>query len=143
MENNNRKVFKLKLKLDLEKIYLILIFFFLLWAGVANLWDYQIKHDFPFAYMASDTFQHQIRAESIKQMGNYRNEAFYISGGFKDAIGFYPPLMYHLDVIMSHLTGIETYDISYLMVFVIICFSALTFYFIIRKFNKNIGRNTI
>ncbi len=89
--------------------------------------------------MASDTFQHQIRADSIKQMGNYRYEAPYIAGGFKDAIGFYPPLMYHLDVIMSYASGLEIYDISYLLVFIIIAFSALTFYFIIRKLNKHIA----
>jgi len=129
----------LKFKFDLEKIYLIVFFFFLLWAGVANLWDYKVAHDFPFSYMASDTFQHQIRAESIKQMGNYRYEAPYIAGGFKDAIGFYPPIMYHLDVIMSYASGLEVYDISYLLVFIILGFATLTFYLIIRKLNKHIA----
>lgn len=139
MENNKREVLNLKLKLDFEKIYLIIIFFFILWAGVANLWDYKINHDFPFSYMASDTFQHQVRIDSIKQMGNYRYEAPYIAGGFKDAIGFYPPLMYHLDVIMSYASGLENYDIAYLLTFIILCFSSLAFYLIIRRWNKHIA----
>ncbi|MBD3164421.1 hypothetical protein GF323_04425 [Candidatus Woesearchaeota archaeon] len=129
----------MKAKLNLEGIFLVVFFFFLLWAGLAALWDHRINHDFPYAYMASDGFQHQVRADSIKQMGNYRYEAPYIAGGFKDAIGFYPPLMYHLDVIMSNLSGIEIYDISYFLVFVFLGFGSLTFYFIIRKFNKNIA----
>jgi len=129
----------LKFKLDFEKIYLIIIFFFLLWAGAGNLFDHKINHDFPYAYLASDAFQHQIRAESIKQMGNYRYEAPYIAGGFEDAIGFYPPVMYHLDVIMSNITGIEVYDIIYLLTFIIVCFAVLIFYFIIRRFNKQVA----
>jgi len=129
----------LKFRFDFEKIYLMIFFFLFLWAGVATLWDHQISHEFPFAYMASDTFQHQARADSIKQMGNYRYEAPYIAGGFKDAIGFYPPLMYHLDVIMSYASGLEVYDISYLLVFIMLGFGALTFYFIMRKLNKHIA----
>jgi len=139
MEDNKREVLTLKLKFDFEKIYLIVIFFFLLWAGIANLWDYQISHDFPFSYMASDTFQHQVRADSIKQMGNYRYEAPYIAAGYEDTIGFYPPVMYHLDVIMSYLSGLEIYDISYLLVFVVLGFSVLIFYFIMRRLNKHIA----
>ena len=139
MENNKREVCKLKLKFDFEKIYLIIFFFLLLWAGIANLWGNEISHDFPFAYMASDAFQHQIRADSIKQMGNYRYEAPYIAGGFKDAVGFYPPLMYNLDVIMSYASGLEVYDIAYILTFIILGFAALIFYFIIRKLNKHIA----
>ncbi len=129
----------MRAKVNFEAIYLVFVFFFLIWASVANLWDHRIKHEFPFAYMASDTFQHQVRADSIKQMGNYKYEAYYICAGYKDCVGFYPPLMYHLDVILSYISGLEIYDVAYLLVFIVIGFSAMIFYLIMRKLNKHIA----
>jgi len=126
-------------KINVEPIFLFIIFFAILWAGIANLWDFKISHDFPFGYMASDTFQHQVRAESIKQMGNYRYEAPYISAGFTDAVGFYPPIIYNLAIIFSDASGIETYDAIYLLVFIIIALSVLLFYFLMKKVGENIA----
>jgi len=136
MENNKREIQKMKIKYDLEKIYLILMFSILLWASSANLWEHKLSHDFPYGLLASDSFQHQIRTESIKDMGNYRYEAPYISAGFKDTIGFYPPVLYHLGVIFSYLSGLETYDSVYFLVFILTIFSALIVYLIIKQFNK-------
>ncbi len=122
-------------KLDFEKIFLFLVFFLLLWLGLANLWDNRIKHDFPYGYMASDTFQHQTRAESIKDAGNYRQEAFYIVKGFHDVIGYYPPLVYHIGVIFSYLAGLEVYDGAYFIIFLLACFSVLLMYYVIKHFH--------
>jgi hypothetical protein len=119
MENNKRKIHKLKLKFDFEKIYLIIFFFLLLWASIANLWGNEISPNFTFNYMASDAFQHQVRADSIKQMSNYKYESHYIAGRFKDEVDFYPPLMYNLNIIMSYASKLEIYDISYILTFII------------------------
>ena len=127
------------MKYDLEKIFLVTVFGVLLWAGAANLWDYRLDHEFPYGLMASDAFQHQTRAEGIKVEGNYRLEPFYISGGFKDAIGFYNPLMYHLGIVFSYVSGLETWDSTYLLIFILGCLSALGMYLIIRGFNKNVA----
>ncbi len=125
----------LNLKPSIEKVFLFIVFFLLLWLGLANLWDHRIKHDFPYGYMASDTFQHQTRAESIKDAGNYKNEAFYIAKGFHDVVGYYPPLIYHTGVIFSQLAGLEVYDGAYFVIFFLACVATLIMYYVIKHFN--------
>ena len=128
-----------KIKLDFEKIFLVAFFGLFLYLGSGFLFDNKLSHDFPYAYLASDAFQHQVRAESIKDAGNYRNEASYIVFGIKNAIGYYPPVLYDLSVILSHLSGLEVYDTIYFLVFFIAGFGALAMYFIIRQFNRNVA----
>ena len=123
----------------LEKSFLILIFSILLFTGYSNLADNTLKHDFPYAYLASDAFQHQIRAEAIKDAGNFRYEAPYSSMGLKKVVGRYPPIVYHLAVNFSHLSGLEVYDSIYFIVFFFSSLSAIIMYLVIRKFNKNIA----
>ncbi|MBI2546203.1 hypothetical protein HYV81_03415 [Candidatus Woesearchaeota archaeon] len=125
---------ELTFKPDTEKLFLLIVFFLLLWLGLGPLWDHRIKHDFPYGYMASDTFQHQTRAESIKDAGNYRNEAFYIVKGFKDVVGYYPPLLYHIGVIFSNLSGLEVYDGAYFVIFFLVIAAVLLLYFVLRHF---------
>ena len=130
---------KINLNSFLESVFLILIFSTLIWAGCSVLWDHELSHNFPYGYLASDTFQHQVRAESIKEMGNYRNEAPYIVAGFKDVVGYYPPLFYHLGVIFSYVSGLETYDGAYFLVFFFAAIAAMIMYLIIRDFSKKIA----
>src|SRR3989344_5564269 len=101
----------------LENAYLILVFSILLSIGNANLWNHRLSHDFPYGYLASDAFQHQVRAEAIKDAGNFRYEAKYISQGFENVVGRYPPLIYHLGIMFSYSTGLEVYDAIYFIVF--------------------------
>ena len=103
--------------MNLEKPYLLIVFGVLLFLGVANLWDHRIQHEFPYGLLASDTFQQQTRTESIKDAGNYRSEAPYIVKGFENVIGYYPPVIHHLGVILHFSSGIPTYDTSYFMIF--------------------------
>ena len=129
----------IQIKLDLEKIFLLAFFALFLLLGSGFLFDNKLKHDFPYAYLASDAFQHQVRAESIKDAGNYRNEASYIVMGFEDAVGYYPPVLYHLSVILSHLSGLEVYDAVYFLVFLFAGMASLLMYLIIRQFNRNVA----
>ncbi len=131
---------KIKFK-HIEILYLILIFGLLMYVSVGTLWDHKIEHDFPYGYLASDGFQHQVRAESIKNMGNYRNEAFYAVKGstFAPVIGFYSSLSHHLAVLLSYNSGLETYDTIYFLVFLMPIISAFIMYLMIRKFSKNIA----
>lgn len=123
----------------IEKIVLVLFFALMLYIAFSALFEQRLSHDYPLGYKASDTFQHQIRAESIKEMGNYRYEAPYIAAGFDNVVGFYPPVMYHISAIFSHATGLESYDAAYFMVifFTILC--AFVMYYLIRRLNKNIA----
>ncbi|MBI4452008.1 hypothetical protein HY637_01135 [Candidatus Woesearchaeota archaeon] len=137
MQKNLGKVFKIRL--DLEKIVLVIFFGVFLYLGTGFLFDHQLQHDYPYAYMASDAFQHQTRAQSIKDAGNYRDEASYIVMGVEGATGYYPPVLYHLSVILSHLSGLEVYDTIYFSVFFFAALASLVMYLVIRQFNKNVA----
>jgi hypothetical protein len=123
----------------LEKLLLAAFLIVFLLIGNGFLFDNKLKHDFPYAYLASDAFQHQVRAESIKDAGNYKNEASYIVMGIENVIGYYPPLLYNLSVILSYLSGLEVYDTIYLIVFLMAAAASLLMYFVIRNFNKNVA----
>jgi len=126
-------------KLNLEKIILLVFFVVMLYLGPGVLFDHKIKHDFPFAYMASDAFQHQIRAEAIKDMGRFLYDAPYIVKGIENVVGIYPPVIYHLSVMLSYAAGIETYDSIYFIVVFFPIIASFIMYLIIRNFNKTVA----
>lgn len=123
----------------LESTVLLCFIGIMLWIGIADNWGHRIQHDFPTSYLASDTFQHQTRAQWIKDAGEYKYEAPYYSAGFENVVGFYPPILNHITVMFSHASGLEVYDaILFLTVFFAII-GALTFYLITRQWNKHIA----
>lgn len=136
MQNPNQVV---QIRLDIEKIFLALFFGLFLFLGNGFLFDHRLSHEYPYAYLASDAFQHQIRAESIKDAGSYRNEASYIVMGVENAIGYYPPVLYHLSVMLSHLTGLEVYDTIYFLIFFFAGIASLVMYATIKQFNRNVA----
>ena len=123
----------------IETVFLLIFLAIMLWIGLADSWGHKIEHDFPYSYLASDTFQHQTRAQWLKDAGNYKYEAPYYSAGLTNIVGFYPPIFLHLTVLFSHATGLEVYDaILFLTVFFAII-GGITFYFILAKWNKQIA----
>lgn len=129
----------MSLKINLENVYIVAVFSLLLFLGIGNLWGHKLSHDFPYSYFASDAFQHQTRAEGIKDAGSYRNEPYYNVFGISNVIGYYPPVIYHLAAIISHVSGLEVYDTVYFLPFFFAAVASLIFYFIIRKFNTNVA----
>ena len=125
--------------MNLEKPYLLIVFAFLLFLGISNLFEHKLQHDFPYGYLASDTFQQQTRAEGIKDAGNYKYEPFYIVKGYRDVIGYYPPVLHHLGVMLHFLTGIPVYDTTYFIVFFSGILAAFVIYALIRNYNKQIA----
>src|SRR3989338_5768107 len=86
----------------IETAFVLILAGTLLWIGLADSWGHKIQHQFPYSYLASDTFQHQTRAQWIKDTGNYKYEAPYYSAGYTDVTGFYPPILNNLSVLLSH-----------------------------------------
>src|SRR3989338_6691318 len=115
------------MKIDLEKIYLAVFFFVFLLIGPGFLLDHRIGHDFPYGYLASDSFQHQVRAEAIKDIGNFKYEATYISKGFENVVGRYPPALYHIAVVFANASGLEAYDA---IIFIVLFFAVLAVFVI-------------
>ena len=77
----------------LETALILAFVAIMLWIGIADSWGHRITHDFPTSYLASDPFQHQTRAQWIKDAGNYEFEAPYYSAGLTNIVGFYPPIL--------------------------------------------------
>ncbi len=127
------------LKLELEKIMLGIVIVLALYFGPGTILDHTISHPQPYGYLASDTFQHQIRAEWIKDAGNFKTEAPYISFGLQNIVGRYPPVLYHLGVVVSSASGFEVYDALYLLVSIFMIFGMIACYFLIKTYNKTIA----
>ncbi|MBI3035447.1 hypothetical protein HYY71_03920 [Candidatus Woesearchaeota archaeon] len=125
--------------MNLEKPYLAVVFATLLFLGISNLWDHRLQHEFPYGYLASDTFQQQTRVEGIKDAGNYRLEPFYIVKGFQDVVGYYPPVIHHLGIILHFSSEIPLYDTIYFMVFFNAILAAFVMYMLIRRYSKQIA----
>ena len=103
------------------------------------MWDHRLQHEFPYSYLASDTFQQQTRVEGIKDSGNYRFEPFYIVKGYKDVVGYYPPVIHHLGIMLHFSSGIPLYDTIYFMVFFNAILAAFVMYMIIRSYSRQIA----
>ena len=127
------------IKIEFENIILPVFFGLILFLGPGAILNHEISHPFPYGYLASDAFQHQIRAEAIKDIGNFKYEAPYISLGFENAIGRYPPLLYHVAVMFSGVSGLEVYDAIYFIVLFFAASASILFYLIVRNFNRNIA----
>lgn len=125
------------MKMKLETPYLIVIFGLLLFFGVGNLWNHELRHEFPYGMFASDAFQQQVRSEGITDAGNYRNEPSYIVKGYDDVVGYYPPVIHHTGAILHFSSGLPSYDATYFMVFFAGIVSAFVIYIIIRSFNAS------
>jgi len=129
----------IKIKIDFEKLLLAAFFALLLFIGPGITLNHKIMHDFPYGYSASDAFQHQVRAEAVKDAGSFRHDAPYISFGIENLVGRYPPVIYHLAVLLSYSAGLEVYDSIYFIVFFFTVIGILIMYFIIKNFNKNVA----
>ena len=126
------------MKIEFEKPVLIAFLLLFLWLGLGTLWSHTLSHDFPYGYSASDAYQHQVRAEWVKENG-YSHEAPHIVMGYEDVIGYYMPGPSHLAALLSHASGLETYDTIYFMAFFASALSALVMYFALKSFDKNIA----
>ncbi len=123
----------------IEHIILALTVIALLWVGIGDIWGHRIHHDFPYSYLATDPFQHQTRAQWIKDAGNYKYEAPYYSSGLSDVVGFYPPVLNHLAVVLSYLSGQEVYDGIMLLPVIGAIAAVLLLYFVVKPVNKSLA----
>lgn len=119
-----------------EIIVLISIIYAALFLGAGNTLDHIIEHDRPYGYLASDAFWHEIYAEGIKETGSYKTYVPYIEGGFDDVVANNPPVLPHLAVMFSFVTGLNLFDAEILLVYLIAIVALLVFFMIIRRTNS-------
>ncbi len=125
--------------MNLEKPFLAILFCMLLFFGAGSILDNRLVHEFPYGYFASDTFQQQTRAQGIADAGNYRYEPMFEVKGYRDVIGYYPPLIHHQATALHFLTQIPVYDTIYFAVFLNAALAALVMYIFLRSYNKSIA----
>ncbi|MBI2140943.1 hypothetical protein HYU16_00815 [Candidatus Woesearchaeota archaeon] len=123
----------------IEVAILAAFFTAILFLGVGTASGHKINHDYPVGYGASDSYQHQARAEAIKQMGQYRAEAPYMMAGLKDVLGFYPPVTYHVTALLSNLSGQASYDSLMLVIGLALALAALVAYHIAKSLGRHVG----
>jgi len=122
-----------------EIAYLLIIVGVFLWLGLGAVWNHEIEHSKPWGYFAGDAFQHQIRATSIQDNGNYHFEPEYMTFGYKDVRGNYPPLLNHIAVQLSNLTGLKVFDTILFSVFFLASLAIIAMYFIIKHFDSRVA----
>ena len=128
-----------KLKINLEYIYLIVFFAIMLWIGYGMLSNHKLGHSYPHGFSASDCFIQPGYADHIKDVGNFRNFPDYGAFGYKDVIGYYPPIPSHLTALFSLSTGLGIHDSIILLIIILMCIGSLLMYLIIKSFNRNIA----
>ena len=111
----------------------------LLFIGPGTTFNHQIAHEYPYGLLASDAFQHQIRAEFIKDQDSYKTEAPYTVTGEEGIIGYYQPILFHLSVLWHHVSGLPLYDLQYLLLFVFSIIGIMLVYDLIRQWSQNIA----
>ncbi len=132
MEENKKQL------LELAGIALFVALF--LFLNLAQPWSYSLAHKFPSFYNANDNFLNgYIEPQHIKETGNYLYEPEYTVGGHSNIVGFFPPIFYHLSALLSIISGLETYDTSYILAVFFSITTALVMYFIIRQYSPELA----
>jgi len=127
------------MKLSIEVAIVSAFFIVALYLGPAAMLNHTVNHPFPYAYLASDAFQHQVRADAIKETGNFKYETDYISLGLTGVEGRYPPGLYHLAVLFGNTAGIPVYDAIVFLVYFFAVISMLIMFFVIKHFNSTVA----
>ncbi len=127
------------MKADLEKILLAAFFLLMLWISIGTFFSHELKHDFPYGYSAADAYQHQVRAEWIKEQGSYAREAPEIVAGYDDVIGYYMPGSSQAAAVFSYMSGMESYDALYFMVYFAAILAALVMYYGLRSYSVEVA----
>jgi hypothetical protein len=122
-----------------EAFLLVIFIFFVLFVRIGQPWGHKISHSYPTYFNANDNFLHAEFSDYVKEKGNYAYSPYYMYSGYEDVIGYLPPILYHLSAMLSHLTDLETYDTTYIIVMFLTCFGYLLVYFAIKRVNETLA----
>ncbi|MBI3037319.1 hypothetical protein HYY73_06260 [Candidatus Woesearchaeota archaeon] len=123
----------------IETALIIAFFTAMLYLGPGTASEHRITHEFPTGYSASDSYQHQVRTEAIRQAGQYKYEAPYMVVGLTDVTGFYPPLLYHVSVLLADVSGLPSYDALFIIVWLAISAGAMMAYYLARNLSRPVA----
>jgi len=132
-------IFKMLDKKRAEIIFILIFVFFAIFLKIGQPWNYSIAHAHPQFFNANDNFFHASLSEYVKVNGSAAFTPIYMVGGYGDVVGYQPPLLHHLSAMVSNLTGLQTYDTTYIVVIFLTCFGYILVYFAIKKVNETLA----
>ena len=97
-------------KKGLEAGIIVLVLSAFLYLGLGNAWEFKVKHDHPYGYLASDSFLHQSVADYFKETGQVKITPWYEVGGHRGVYDVHPPFLYYMSAVFTKAAGIEVYD---------------------------------
>ncbi|HLD43203.1 MAG TPA: hypothetical protein VJB08_04420 [Candidatus Nanoarchaeia archaeon] len=124
-------------KKGLEAGIIVLVLSAFLYLGLGNAWEFKVKHDHPYGYLASDSFLHQSVADYFKETGQVKITPWYEVGGHRGVYDVHPPFLYYMSAVFSKAAGIEVYDGIYFITVLFFALTALVLYFVLRRFNTH------
>ncbi len=128
---------------QIKKIFEVLLILAVLLIGLYfGLAPFQNKlnHEYPVGYFASDPFWHQGASDCLStQESGTVYYCDYMVMGNKDVLSFNPPLLYHLSVMFSSLSGMKIYDSVIFLTLLFLILSLFLFYLVLRHFSLNVA----
>jgi hypothetical protein len=100
--------------------------------GPGKILLHELSHSHPTGYFASDAFWLASYAQSIVDLGHYREYAPYLDGGLPGVVANNPPILYHLAAMLHQTSILPLYDSILLIVLMFSLVSLLILYQTIR-----------
>ncbi len=125
------------MKVDFEKIFLLLFLAAALYIGAANIFSAEVSHSYPYAYYASDPFIHYLTTESLKENGNFLHVSKWYTANQSNVEYCLPPQNYMMAAAFSFNSGLESYDAIYFISVIAAVINAFIIYIMLRKISKN------
>jgi len=139
LEKSHKKGQLMVKKINLEYVFLIVVFGLLLWMGIGGIYQGRLAHDFPHGYMAQDSFGKLGRSQTLDQTESILYAPKHTTGGLEDVVEYYPPLSAIPVVLLHRLCGLELYDLMFFLSIFFSVVAALVTYLLVKDFNKNIA----
>lgn len=132
MEERNKNIF--------EYGVVALFVFLFLFLKLGQPWNYSLVHNYPAFYNANDNFMNgYVVPQYIKESGSYMYAPPHTIGGYKNIIGYYPPIFLQISSALSSVTGFQVYDTSYILAIFFSITTALIVYLAIRKYSRDLA----
>jgi len=123
----------------LEILLVVLFLSAFLYLRISQPWGGVIDHPFPHFLVADDAYSNIEHSAWVKNSGGYSTYEPHLQAGYTDVIGYEPPLLFHLSAMFSFMSGLMTYDTTYLLTIIFFSFTGLLMYYIIKKYNRELA----
>lgn len=118
-----------------ENIFIIIYIGIFLWMSIGPIFQYRMVHDRPFGFGASDSYAWFAHAQNIYDSGNFKYNAPFMNLNLEGFTSPEPPLFVQFTAFLSYALGIPLYDAQILLGGLLIIFSILIFFMLIKQYS--------